>query len=403
MKRREFIINSTLAIAGTMLLTGCGIQDVQAAKEQVKRRKYKNLSLPLLALGCMRFPTTKTGAIDQKQVEEMVQYAMEHGVNYFDTAYPYHGGKSEIAIGKALKKYNRKSFFLADKSPARMMRSKEDVHRIFEEQLKKCQTDYFDFYMVHNINENTIKAYRDNDMFNELLKHKKEGRIKNLGFSFHGTPDMLKEIVKEHDWDFAQLQINYLDWEVINAKEQYEIATKAGLSVIVMEPLRGGSLCKLPKKAAAALKAACPTETQPSFALRWIAKKDKVMTLLSGMSNMEQLQENVQTFVDYKPMSETEEKTAEKVSKLIQSAGAISCTACKYCMEVCPQGINIPAIFSLYNDFKRSGDKNTFKFRYSVLNEDERADKCISCGLCNRNCPQSLDIPKLLKQITKEV
>lgn len=405
MRRREFIKNSALTIGAGTLLTGCSSSEVKTDKGKVIRRKFDNTTMPLLALGCMRLPV-KGKEVDMAELEKMVQYAMDCGMNYFDTAYMYVDGKSENAIGEVLKKYPRESFILTDKSPAYLINSKEDVLRIFNEQLKKCQVEYFDNYMVHNINKNSISNYRDNDMYGELLKLKKEGKIKHLGFSFHGDPKMLREVISEHKWDFCQLQLNYLDWEVVNGKELYEIADEANVPVVVMEPLRGGALCNLPQKAEEKLKEVCPNDTPASFALRWIASKKRVFTILSGMSSLEQVKQNAQVFINYKKLSEEEEKLASEIVKIIQSQGAIGCTACKYCMEVCPKGINIAAIFALYNMYKSSTQANRnfmFVYNYNALEESTRADKCIECGLCSRNCPQGLDIPKLLKEVQKEV
>ena len=405
MKRREFIINSALAAGGVALLAGCGKKEIKKSENQVVRRKFDNLEIPLIALGCMRLPMSN-GKIDMAELDKMVAYAMEHGANYFDTAYMYVEGKSENAIGEILKQYPRDSFFLTDKNPSYLVNSPADVHRIFKEQLKKCQVEYFDNYMVHNINKNTISNYRDNDMYGELLKLKKDGLIKHLGFSFHGDPKMLKEVISEHKWDFCQLQLNYLDWEVVNGDQLYEIAEEANVPVIVMEPLRGGALCNIPAKAAEKLKAECPEDTQASFGLRWVANKPLVFTILSGMSNLQQVKENIDTFVNYRPFTEKEEKTAHEIAQIIQSQGAINCTACKYCMEVCPRGINIPAIFGLYNLYKASAQPNAefmFVTNYDALKEEERADKCIHCGLCNKNCPQGLDIPKLLADVLAKV
>ena len=405
MKRREFIISSVMAVGGAAMLTGCGKKEVQKAENQIVTRKFNNLNIPLLGFGCMRLPM-RDGKIDMVELDKMVEYAMAHGANYFDTAYMYVDAKSENAIGEILKKYPRESFFLADKNPAYLVNSKEDVHRLFNEQLKKCQVEYFDNYMIHNINKNTISNYRDNDMYGELLKLKKEGKIKNLGFSFHGDPKMLREVINEHKWDFCQLQMNYLDWEVINAKELYEIADEAGVPVIVMEPLRGGGLCNLSEKAAAKLKEACPDQTPASFGLRWASSKKRVFTILSGMSNLQQMKENIDTFVNFKEFTPQEEKVAADIAKIIQEQGEINCTACRYCMEVCPKAINIPAIFGLYNIYKSSNlptKSFMFVYNYNALNEDERADKCINCHLCSKNCPQGLDIPALLKKVEAAV
>lgn len=401
MKRREFIINSAIAIGGTALLSGCGEKKLIKSENQVAKRKYRDIEVPLLALGCMRLPM-RNGEIDQQELDRMVDYCMEHGANYFDTAYMYVDSKSELAIGKSLKRYKREDFILADKSPIYKMKTREDVREIFEEQLKKCQVEYFDFYMCHNINKNTVDTYRNVAMYDELVKLKKEGKIKYLGFSFHGTPDILREVVKEHKWDFAQLQINYLDWDVVKAKEQYDIVQAEGIPVIVMEPLRGGGLVNLSDKALAKLKEHYPDTTPASFGLRWAASRKNVVTVLSGMSNLQQVKENIQTFIDYKEMTEDEIKVADEISKIIQSQGEINCTACKYCMEVCPRGINIPAAFALYNQYKVSKSKMSFTMYYDTLSEAEQPDACIKCGLCSKNCPQNLDIPALLTKIADE-
>ncbi len=402
MKRRDFIINSAVALGGSALLSGCADKEIKKTEKQVVKRKFRGLEIPLIALGCMRLPI-RDKKIDMVELDKMVEYAMNHGANYFDTAYMYVEGKSENAIGEILKKYKRETYILADKNPAYLVNSPDDVHKLFNEQLKKCQVEYFDIYMVHNINKNTINNYRNNDMYGELLKLKKEGKIKHLGFSFHGDPDMLREVIKEHKWDFCQLQINYLDWEVINAKELYKIADENKVPVIVMEPLRGGGLCNLPDKAAAKLKENCPDDTQASFGLRWVTSKDRVFTILSGMSNFKQIKENIETFTDFREFTKEEEKTAAEVAKIIQSQGAINCTACRYCMEVCPRGINIPAVFGLYNVYKSNGNGFMFGVNYDALKENERADKCIDCNLCSKNCPQGLNIPELLKTVEKTV
>lgn len=401
MKRREFIINSALAIGGTALLSACGEKKLIKSENQVAKRRYRDIEVPLLALGCMRLPM-RNDEIDQQELDRMVDYCMEHGANYFDTAYMYVDSKSEFAIGKSLKRYKREDFLLADKSPIYKMKTREDVRKIFEEQLKKCQVEYFDFYMCHNINKNSVDTYRNVAMYDELVKLKKEGRIKYLGFSFHGTPDILREVVKEHKWDFAQLQINYLDWDVVKAKEQYDIVQAEGIPVTVMEPLRGGGLVNLSDKALAKLKEHYPDTTPASFGLRWAASRKNVVTVLSGMSNLQQVKENIQTFIDYKEMTEDEIKVADEISKIIQSQGEINCTACKYCMEVCPRGINIPAAFALYNQYKVSKSKMSFTMYYDTLSEAEQPDACIKCGLCSKNCPQNLDIPALLTKIADE-
>jgi hypothetical protein len=314
----------------------------------------------------------------------------------------YVNSQSETVMGKVLKKYPRESFILADKSPIYKMKEYSDVRKIFDEQLKKCQVEYFDFYMAHNINKNTYDTYKNVEMHKQLLELKKEGKIKYVGFSFHGTPDILREVVKEGNWDFCQLQVNYLDWDVVKGKEQYEIAHNAGIPVTVMEPLRGGGLVNLSDKAMEELKKNYPNTTPAEFGLRWAASLDNVVTVLSGMSNLEQVKENIKTFENYKDMNEAEKLVADKIAKIIQSQGEINCTACKYCLEVCPKGINIPAIFSLYNQYKVVKNKMMFTIYYDSLSEEEKAHNCINCNLCNKNCPQNLQIPELLAKIAEE-
>ncbi len=402
MKRREFIVNSALTLGSAALMTaGCGKKEVIIKEGEIAKRKFRDIEVPLLGFGCMRLPM-QGDEIDTDELDKMVDYCMEHGANYFDTAYMYVNSQSETAMGKTLSRYKREDFILADKSPIYKMKSREDVRKIFEEQCKKCKTEYFDFYMCHNINQNTVDTYRNVHMYEELLKLKEEGRIKYLGFSFHGTPQILREVVKEHKWDFAQLQINYLDWDVVKAKEQYEIVQKENIPVIVMEPLRGGGLVNLSDAVMKKLKENHPDAAPAGFGLRWAASRKNVITVLSGMSNLEQIKQNIETFMNYKPMSEEEEKTADEMAKIIQSQGEINCTACKYCTEVCPVGINIPAAFSLYNQYKVMKNKMMFTIYYETLEEDERPEKCTKCGLCNKNCPQSLDIPKLLAKIAAE-
>ena len=403
MKRREFILSSALTLASTAFLAGCQKDDKKVVKKEgeIAKRKFKDIDIPLLGFGCMRLPM-KGEEVDMAELESMVDYLMAHGANYFDTAYMYVNEKSETSIGKILKKYKREDFILADKSPIYKMTSQEDVRKIFDEQLKKCQVEYFDFYMCHNINANTVDTYRKVKMYEELEKLKKEGKIKYLGFSFHGTPEILKQVVKEHKWDFCQLQINYLDWDIVKAKEQYEIAQAENIPVTVMEPLRGGGLVRLSEKVLAKLKEHDPNVKPAEFGLRWAASRKNVITVLSGMSNLQQVKENVETFMNYKDMTPEEEKIADEAAKVIQSQGEINCTGCKYCMEVCPKGINIPATFALYNQYKVDNRAFGLKLYYETLDESERADKCIKCNLCTKNCPQNLKIPELLAKVQSE-
>ncbi len=400
MKRREFL-NSMFAVGATAIMTaGCGKKEIIQYDGEVAKRKFKDMEVPLLGFGCMRLPM-KGKEIDMFEFEQMVEEAIRHGVNYFDTAYMYVDGKSETALGKALKKYKRNEVIIADKSPTIFMHSKDDVKKIFEEQLKKCQTDYFDFYLIHNINKNTIDNYKNFDMYNQIMDFKRQGLVKNVGFSFHGTPDMLKEITEENTWDFAQLQLNYFDWNIMQAQEQYNIVQSHEIPVIVMEPLRGGVLCNLSDKALEKLYEFAPNDTPASYGLRWAASRNNVITVLSGMSNLDQMIDNIETFENYIPVTTSQDQQTEELASIIQSEGEINCTACKYCIELCPAGINIPAAFSLYNQYKLTNNKNLFAVYYDSIPESERPHKCIKCGLCKTNCPQNIEIPELLAKIVQ--
>ncbi len=402
MKRRDFLINSAAIFGGCTLFSGC--KDKLIKKEgQVVRRKFKDITLPLLGLGCMRLPMKNEKEVDMVELDKMVEYSINHGVNYFDTAYMYVNYKSENAIGEILKKYPRESYFLADKSPTMFISRKEQIRNIFYDQLRKCSVDYFDFYLVHNINKNDYDSYKKTNMHNELLELKKEGKIKYLGFSFHGTLDMLKEVTDEGNWDFCQLQLNYLDWDIMEAKEQHKIAAQAKLPIIAMEPLRGGLLVNdLADKISGELKKTYPQTTPAELAFRWTASLDNVVTVLSGMSNLEQVKENVKTFENFELMTKDEKKFAQKTIESIVSATKINCTGCNYCAPVCPKGIDISKLLSLYSKYKAIKDVVMFVETYRTISEQGNPETCTKCGLCSKHCPQNLNIPELLAEINDE-
>jgi predicted aldo/keto reductase-like oxidoreductase len=413
MKRREFIFNSLLAAAGTAALGACGASPAANAKEggggKVATRKFKNLDIPLLSFGCMRLPTSG-GKIDLAHFESMVDYAMQHGVNYFDTAWFYHSGQSENAVGKVLKNYKRSSFFLATKNPIRSLTSKADVRMFFEEQLRKCQTDYFDFYMAHNVSVLTEDNFYNFEVYDEMMKIKEEGKIRHLGFSYHGRHELLKRIANQYHWEFCQLQLNYLDWKTYAADDgessfqtrdvykNYEVVEEAKIPVIAMSPLRGGALSRLTGSAAAIIADEAPQDTPTSFALRWAASKENTLTVLSGMSSLEQLKENVETFINYRPFNEKENEIADRLCAILQKQGEINCTTCNYCAD-CPRGVKISEIFDAYNQYKATGDGEAFLKRYDALPERCKAERCVRCNLCNEHCPQQLDIPPLLDKV----
>ena len=399
MNRREFIKSAVFTTIGAVVLSACKkvVTETKNLIDKVSTKKYRNLDISVIGFGCMRLPQ-KDGEPDIEKTQEMVDYSMEHGINYYDTAWFYHGGKSELAVGEVMKKHPRNSYYLADKMPLRILKDKSEVVPIFEEQLKKCQTDYFDFYLAHNINKREWETLKKCNVYEQLLEKKKEGKIKYLGFSIHDTPELLEEVVNTYKWDFVQLPINPIDWKVVDAKRQYEIATNAGLPVVVMNPLKGGQLSTLTEKAVDILKAENPDVSPSSWSLRYAASLPNVFVVLSGMTEMEHVTDNVKTFTNFKPLSEKEQEVLASAISAYNASGAISCTYCQYCTG-CPVGIDIPKTFLMYNQYKSNNRKERFIIAYESIKEENRADKCINCGICKTKCPQKLDIPALLKEV----
>ena len=401
MNRRQFLKSTLFTTIGTVMLSACRKVTAETKKiiGKVYTKKFKNLDISAIGFGLMRLPQ-KFGEPDIAETQKMVDYAIEHGINYFDTAWFYHSGKSELTAGKVLKKYPRNSFYLADKLPLRLLDGKESVLKFFNEQLKKCQVDYFDFYLAHNINKGEWQTLKECNVYEQLSQKKKEGKIKYLGFSIHDTPELLEEVINTYKWDFVQLQVNAIDWEMVNAQKQYEIAEKNGLQVIVMNPLRGGQLSTLNEESAAILKQANPDASLSSWGLRYVGSKSNILCTLSGMTTIDQLKDNVNTFTNFKPLDDKEQKIYKQAIEKYKLSGAIACTGCKYCIE-CPVGIEIPKIFMMYNQHKNGTQYKDWQFTmaYEQIPEDHRADKCINCGLCKTKCPQKLDIPNLLKEV----
>ena len=371
----------------------------------ITRRHYKNTSmtLPLLGFGCMRLPRLSPDKpeIDFTTAAKMVDMAMKAGCNYFDTAYMYHSGLSERFLGEALKKYSRDSYYLTDKMPVWFAKSANDLEKIFNEQLKRCQTDYFDFYMLHSLDENHWSKAQKFRAYEFLEKMKSRGKIRRLGFSFHDKPEVLQKIISGGSWDFAQIQLNYLDWELYRSREQYEILTRAGIPVIVMEPLRGGALATLSPEAEAILKKADPQASCAAWALRYVGSLPNVLCILSGMTLPEHVEDNLRTFTPFKPLTDNERKVLNEALAAYRKCLAIPCTACRYCMP-CPVGVEIPKIFGLYNQYKITGNRWLFSNNYKAIDEDSRASACVDCGACLKKCPQKLDIPDLMKKIAGE-
>ena len=359
--------------------------------------------MPKLGFGLMRLPE-KDGAVDQEQVSCMVDHYMKMESRYFDTAYVYHGGKSEVAAREALvKRYPRESFMLATKLPAWEIKKESDVERIFNEQLERCGVDYFDYYLLHSIEDGAnYDTYVKYDCFSWGIRKKEEGKIRHFGFSYHGSPELLEEILKAHpEVEFVQIQLNYLDRTnpVVRSEMLYNILRERNIPIIVMEPVRGGMLANMGPEIEAKFKAERPQDSVASWALRFVASLPGVMTVLSGMSNEEQILDNIRTFTDFEPVSEKELAIIDEVTREIISIPQIGCTACKYCTPGCPQNISIPDVFRTINTLRRYPDDWRSKNFYSGLTKRSgRASDCIACGQCESVCPQHLPIIDLMKE-----
>lgn len=361
-----------------------------------------------LGFGLMRLPLLDKDdvtAIDQTQLCRMVDRFMEQGFTYFDTAYPYHKQTSELAVKTALvDRYPRERFVLADKMPVFLVEKPEDYPRFFNEQLEKCGVTYFDYYLMHALDAGRYAKLKELGGFDFGRRMKAEGKIRNLGFSFHDTADVLDQILTEQpDLDFVQLQINYIDWESpsVQSRKCYEAARKHGKPVIIMEPIRGGALVNVPKKAEDMMKVCHPELSVPSWAIRFAASLDGVIMVLSGMSDMAQLEDNTSYMREFAPLNGEEQEIVEKVAEIIRSTITIPCTACRYCVDGCPQGIPIPNFFSLYNQMEQTRDKGTQKRAYEDLVKDGshgKASQCIGCRQCEEHCPQHIDITGWLEK-----
>ncbi len=363
--------------------------------------------------GLMRLPLNNpdnAGDIDIEELKRMVDVFLANGFTYFDTAWMYCGFKSENAIKEALvDRYPRDSFTLTTKLHSDFIECEEDRDKIFNEQLRKTGVDFFDYYLLHSLEGNRPEKYERLHCFEWLLDKKEKGLVKHCGFSFHDKPELLDKILTDHpEMEFVQLQINYLDWESewIRSRENYEVAVKHGKPVIVMEPCKGGTLARIPEEALKAFKEAEPDMSAPSWAIRFAASLENVMVVLSGMSNLAQMEDNISYMKDFKPLSEEEKKLCFKAAELINSQVAVPCTACHYCTEGCPMSIAIPEYFSLYNedmreDLKQKGWTINFSNYDKLTEKFGKASDCIQCGQCEGVCPQHLTIISYLKDVAK--
>lgn len=370
--------------------------------------EYRNLehlgvSPSLLGFGCMRFPLNEDGSICEPEAEKMLDTAIKAGVTYIDTAYPYHNGDSEPFLGRVLKKYNRKDFFLATKLPIWNVKTLEDAKRLFQEQLDRLQVDYIDFYLLHCLDKEKWQTVLDLGLIPYFEEMKRQGKIRFFGFSFHDDYEVFETIATYRSWDFCQIQYNYIDTDIQAGDKGYALTEKLGIPLVIMEPVKGGSLAQLPEDVTEPFKKARPDSSISSWALRWVASKPNVKVVLSGMSTMEQVEDNLHTFGNFEPLTQEESALVSQVADAIKKRTKNGCTGCAYCMP-CPFGVDIPKNFRIWNDLSMYGNKEKAKQAFfQELDVSARADQCKKCGKCETVCPQSIAIRENLKAAAKEL
>jgi len=382
-------------------------------------KQFKDKKLSYLGMGNMRLPKIEGQGekIERAKAREIIEYAYQNGVNYFDTAYRYHGGESETFVGEVLQQYPRETFYLATKMPGHMMQYKDGVYRftgllanreprspqeVFEEQLERCRVEYFDFYLLHNLCETAWDFYTSEEIgvVDYLLKQKQAGRIRHLGFSAHGRAETIDKFLSIYDcFEFVQIQLNYLDWILQDAGKKYEVVTKHGLPVISMESCRGGRLASLNREADAMLKAARPNDSIVSWAFRFLQSLPNVSVVLSGMTTLEQLKENIELFSKEDPTTDQEKELLQTALKTM--VGIIPCTGCAYCTDACPQKLDIPKLISMINEMCFDNSSTMKSVTLKAMNEKESPSACIACGACAKLCPQEIDIPSVLKKFAE--
>jgi len=367
-------------------------------------KQFKDQKLSALGMGCMRLPQLdKYEQIDIAAVKEMVAYAMDKGINYFDTAWGYHGGNSEPVMGEVLSAYPRESYHLASKFPGFNAENLQKKEEIFEKQLERCRTDYFDFYLLHSVTDSNVAGYLDPQygLIDYLVAQKQAGRIRHLGFSCHSslqTMERLLDACAQHI-DFCQIQLNWLDWELQDAKTKVKILNDRHIPIWVMEPLRGGSLCQLAPEFADPLRQLRPGQTMPQWGFRFLESIPGVTMILSGMSSFQQIQENIDTFSESAPLTAEETNALFAIAEKITAKNTLACTNCRYCVDFCPMELNIPGLIKLYNKHVYDGSA----IDPVELGEEKHPDDCVSCGACVKVCPQQIKIPQMMADLNKKL
>lgn len=366
----------------------------------MRYKTFQDIKLSRLGMGNMRLPIMEGGpdsAIDMKKGQEIIDYAMEKGINYYDTAYVYHGGASESFLGEALiKRYPRDKFYVATKFN---IFANSDYKKVFEEQLERLQTDYIDFYLIHAVMEQNCQQYLDCGCIEYFLEQKKLGKIKYLGFSSHANPENLELFASHHQWDFAQIQMNYYDWMFGTTEQEYKILEDKNIPIMVMEPCRGGRLASLTPDTEKTLKAQHEDWSIASWAFRFVEKHPQIQVVLSGMGNMEQIIDNVETFSKENTMTKEDEKVLMEVCEKFHEQVVVPCTACRYCCDGCPAQINIPEFLKVYNNVKLQGDW-ALNAVSGIDTKGAPAD-CIGCGACTGHCPQNIDVPAVMQDLAE--
>ena len=372
-------------------------------------RNFQEIKLSGLGMGAMRLPVIDgdDSRIDETKTQAMVDYAMEQGVNYYDTAWGYHDGHSETVMGKALSRYPRENYYLATKFPGYDLSNMDKVEEIFEKQLEKCGVEYFDFYLFHNVCEMNIDAYLDEKygIYEYLMKQKETGRIRHLGFSAHGNLDVMKRFLDAYgkDMEFCQIQLNFLDWTFQGAKEKVELLKEWNIPVWVMEPLRGGKLARLAAEDEKALKALRPEENIPAWAFRFLQSVPGVTMVLSGMSNLQQMQDNIHTFAEDKPLTKKEMDTLLQIADGMVKKIVLPCTACHYCTSHCPQGLPIPELLALYNEHCFTEGGFIAPMALAAYPPEKQPSVCIGCRSCEAVCPQQIKISEAMADFAQKL